>query len=151
MPRPDLEALNISHRRIPILNIGRDFYCDSRLILRKLEARFPQNAIGSSEPDHKAIERLLERWTGDAGVFFRATQLIPTHLPNLQDPAFRKDREALTGRTGGWSREKMEAARPEAVVHIRDAFELLETTLLADGRDWIFKTKEPSLGDIEGI
>ncbi len=41
--------------------------------------------------------------------------------------------------------------RPEALVEIRGAFELLEMTLLADGRDWILKTENPSLADIEGM
>jgi glutathione S-transferase len=130
------------------LSIGKDVYCDTRLILRKLESRFPDGALGSSDQDHRAIERLLERYTGDAGIFARAASLIPPAA--FSDPEFVKDREAFTGRKGFSDKEKMEAARPESVVHIRDAFELLETTLLADGREWVFKTKEPSLGDIEG-
>jgi len=40
--------------------------------------------------------------------------------------------------------------RPEALVEMRSSFELLETTLLADGREWILKTEGPSLADIEG-
>ena len=150
LPRPDLEALNVSYRRIPILSIGRDIYCDTRLILRKLEARFPENTLGASDPDQRALERLLERWTVDSGVFVRAATLIPTHFPNMKDPKFRKDREQFSGRKGGWDKDTLDRARPEALVHIRDAFELLESTLLADGRDWIFKTAQPSLGDIEG-
>lgn len=142
--------MNVNYRRIPLLSIGRDVYCDTRLILRKLEARFPQGALGSSSPDNRGTERLLERWTSDAGVFTRATQLIPSHFPNMTDPAFQKDREQFSGRKGGWDKARVDAARPEAVAHIRDAFELLESTFFADGRDWIFKTKEPSLGDIEG-
>jgi glutathione S-transferase len=148
MPRPDLAALNIAHRRIPILAIGKDVYYDTRLILRKLEERFPSGALGTSDLEYKALERLLERWTVDAGIFFRSTQLIPLHLPNMNDPNFIKDREDFTGTN--WKREGMQRARGEAMVHLRDAFELLETTLLADGRTWIFKTEKPSLGDIEG-
>ena len=150
MPRPDLEALNVSYRRIPLLSIGRSFYCDTRLILRKLESLFPAGALGSADPEHRALERLLERWTVDGGIFSRAASLIPTDLPAMSDPKFRKDREAFSGRPGGWSKERLEKGRPESVVHMRDAFELLETTLLADGREWVFKTERPSLGDIEG-
>jgi glutathione S-transferase len=151
LPRPDLEALNVNYRRIPVLSIGRDVYCDSRLILRKLEQLFPEGAIGASDPDQRAIERLLERWTTDAGIFSRAVALIPTNLASMNDPAFRKDREGFSGqRPGGWSKEKTEKGRPEALAHIRDAFELLESTLLADGRTWILKTDKPSLADIEG-
>lgn len=148
LPRPTLEALNVAYRRIPLLSIGKDVYCDTRLILRKLEARFPEGKLGSSDPDHRIIERLLEKYTGDAGVFSRAATLLPAAV--FADPEFVKDREQLSGRKGAWDDKKLAAARPESVVHIRDAFELLETTLLADGRDWVFKTEKPSLGDIEG-
>jgi glutathione S-transferase len=148
LPRPDLAELNIAYRRIPLLSIGRDVYYDTRLILRKLEQHFPNGALGSNDLEYRALERLLERWTVDAGVFFRSTQLIPLDLPNMKDPNFIKDREDFTGTN--WKREGLQRARGEATVHIRDAFELLETTLLADGQDWIFKTEKPSLGDIEG-
>ena len=39
---------------------------------------------------------------------------------------------------------------PEALAHIWDAFDFLETGLLAYGRQWILKTEKPSLADIEG-
>lgn len=77
--------------------------------------------------------------------------MIPSNSPMFQDPKFVKDREDFIGGVkGGWDSKKMESRRPEALVHLRDAFELLETTLLADGREWVFKTEKPSLGDIEG-
>lgn len=77
--------------------------------------------------------------------------MIPSSSPMFQDPKFVKDREDFIGGVkGGWDAKRMERARPEALVHLRDAFELLETTLLADGREWVFKTEKPSLGDIEG-
>lgn len=46
--------------------------------------------------------------------------------------------------------EAIEKARPEHLNYIRNSFEFLETTLLADGRDWVLKTEKPSLADIEG-
>ena len=79
----------------------------------------------------------------------RASQLIPLDAPLLADPKFTKDREDLTGRS--WTREDIERAKPEAVVDMAEAFDLLETTLLADGRDWILAGDGPSLADIEGI
>lgn len=150
LPRPDLESLNISYRRIPILSHGKDVYCDTRLILRKLESAFSENALGASTPEHLALERLLDRWTTDAGIFTRAVQLMP-NTPLRQDPAFVKDRSQFSGRPGGFNVEAMERARPEATVYIRDAFELLESTFFKDGRDWIFGSTKPSLGDIEGM
>lgn len=131
-----------------MLAIGRDIYCDSRLILRKLEDLFPDGALGAASGEQKAIERFLDIWSTESGLFARASQLIPTSMPLLNDPKFTKDREDLTGRS--WSKEQIAANRREAIAYIRNAFKLLETTLLADGRQWILKTDQPTLADIEG-
>jgi hypothetical protein len=117
-------------------------------MLLKLERMFPNGAIGASEPDKKGVERLLQAWSIDSGIFLRASQLIPTSMPLLNDPKFTKDREDFSGRS--WGKDQIEAMRPEAVAHIRSGFNLLETTMLADGRDWILKTAKPSLADVEG-
>ena len=130
------------------MSIGRDVYCDTRLILQKLEEKFPEGALGASQPDQKAIEKLLEKWTIDGGVFTRAAQLIPPEMPLLKDPKFIKDREDYTGRS--WDKANITNMRPEALAQMRNNFDFLETGLLADGREWILKTAVPSLADIEG-
>ena len=130
------------------MSIGRDVYCDTRLILQKLEEQFPKGALGASKPDEKAMEKLLEKWCIDGGVFARASQLIPPEMPLLNDPKFVKDREEYTGRS--WAKSNVANMRPEALAHMREMFDFLETGLLADGRDWILKTQSPSLADIEG-
>lgn len=148
LPREDINALGVKYRRIPILSIGRDIYCDTRLILQKLEAKFPSGALGAPQPDQKAVEKLLESWTIDGGIFARAAQLIPPEMPLLKDPKFTRDREDYMGRS--WQLEDILAMRPEGLTHIRDAFVFLETGLLADGRRWVLRTENPSLADIEG-
>jgi glutathione S-transferase len=45
MPRPELMALTGGYRKIPVLQIGAEVICDTRLIARELEARFPQHSI----------------------------------------------------------------------------------------------------------
>lgn len=148
LPREDLSALGVRYRRIPVMSIGRDIYCDTRLILQKLEERFPAGALGASEPDQKAVERLLEKWNIDSGVFVRAAQCLPPDMPLLKDTKFTRDREEYTGRS--WAKTDIARMRPEALAHLREAFDLLETGLLADGREWVLKTEKPSLADIEG-
>ncbi|KPM36299.1 hypothetical protein AK830_g10279 [Neonectria ditissima] len=150
MPRPDVSRLGISYRRIPILSIDRDVYLDTRLQIPKLEALFPElPRLGATDADQLAVERLLSSFTTDSGLFGKAVQLLPTDLPLLQDPAYFRDRGDFIG--GRLSAEGMDAARPEALGEVSRAFELLETTLLADGRDWILKTAQPSLADIEAV
>ena len=149
LPREDINALGVKYRRIPIMAIGRDIYCDTRLILRKLEKIFPNGALGATQPDQKAVEMLLESWTIDGGIFTRAASTIPPDMPLMKDPKFTKDREDYMGRS--WSQDVVKDLRPEGITHVRDGFEFLESGLLADGRDWILKTEKPSLADIEGI
>ncbi|KAL7816532.1 hypothetical protein V8C44DRAFT_323052 [Trichoderma aethiopicum] len=150
LPRPDVARLGISYRRIPILSIGRDIYLDTRLQLPKLEALYPElPRLGASTPEDKGIERLLSAFAIDSGLFQHAVKLLPTDLPFLKDPRYFKDRGDFMG--AELSAEGMKRARPEALREIAAAFELMETTFLADGRDWILKTERPSLADIEAV
>jgi glutathione S-transferase len=41
LPKPDLMPLTGGYRKTPVLQIGADVYCDTRLILRELERRHP--------------------------------------------------------------------------------------------------------------
>ncbi|KAF1354067.1 hypothetical protein EJ07DRAFT_66449, partial [Lizonia empirigonia] len=40
LPRPILEKLDITYRRIPLLTLGKDIYCNTLLIINKLQARY---------------------------------------------------------------------------------------------------------------
>ncbi|KAF1816345.1 glutathione S-transferase [Eremomyces bilateralis CBS 781.70] len=160
LPRPTLEALNVNYRRIPLMSIGRTVYCDSRLILRKLETRFGSTPKSSNPklglaplttPDQKALANLFERWTGDGGVFARATKLIPLDLPVMKDAKFREDRSSFAGGKRSWDPEAMRQARPEALAGIREQLEWLESGLLSDGREWVLATPKASIADIEAI
>ncbi|KAH6652683.1 hypothetical protein BKA67DRAFT_592948 [Truncatella angustata] len=159
LPRPDLAALGIAYRRIPLLSIGRDVYADTRLILSKLEELYPPSpahpAIAASTADGRAIERLISRAWIDGGVFAAAASSMPPTLPVMRDPKFLSDRADLVGLPKGapspFAAAALEARRPEALAQLHDTVELLEATLLADGRDWILKTEGPGLADIEAV
>jgi len=140
--------MGIKYRRIPLLSIGRDVYCDTRLILAKLDEHFPASKYPPlSTPQSKGTARLLESLTVDGGGFARAAQLIPSSMPILKDPKWLEDRKDFAGRS--WKQEDMERARPEAVAHMRKVFDTFET-LLEDGRQWIAGTDKPSDADVEG-
>lgn len=153
MPRPDVDAIGTKYRRIPVLSIGRDIYNDTRLILRKLEQLYPFSTshpgISSTASTDIFLSRLIESWVIDNGVFMRASQLIPSDTPLLKDEKFQKDRADMSGRS--WNKEMVDKMRPESLVETRGVFELLETTMLADGREWILGGEGPGLADIEGM
>ncbi|OAF58852.1 hypothetical protein VC83_06338 [Pseudogymnoascus destructans] len=139
MPRPDVEALGVAYRRIPIVAIGRDIYNDTRLILSKLDELFPPSsahpALSPTTPEHRALAALFSTSTTDGGLF--------------ADPKFTADRAAMSGRP--WSAAFLERARPESLVEVRAAIAFLENGLLADGRKWLLNTPQVSSVDLEAI
>lgn len=150
MPRPDVAAMGVNYRRIPILSIGRDVYLDTRLIIQKLEALYPEKPrLGATSGADRALEQLLQTLNIDGGVFGHAFKLLPSQLPIFQDPAFLKDRGDFMG--GSLTKESMDRGRPEAVNEMKNAFDFLEHSLLADGRQWVLGTDGPRVADIEAI
>ena len=149
LPRPDLEALGVSYRRMPVLAHGRSVYCDSRLIIDYLESAFPSSDLAATTPEQEVIRKLLESWTIDGGVFNQASGALPPELPLLHDQNFVKDREQWAGRS--FRADDIREMRPEALVHLLQIFTWLENGLLSDGRDWILGTRSPQIADIDAI
>ncbi len=151
MPREDLALLGVGYRKIPVMVIGKDVYCDSRLIISKLESLHPNSTLSPSTPTDIGIRKLFESWTIDGGIFANAVKMIPywQEASFLSSEAFVDDRQKLMG--WRFTPEGMEAGRPDGVQHLQQAFEMLETTFLADDRAWILNTEEPSLADIDSV
>lgn len=139
LPRQDLAILGITYRRIPLLAIGNDVYCDTFLILRELERRFPDGGLDTDPARSAECSRRSNE------IFPFAAGCIPSNLPLMQDQRFVKDRSQFSGKS--WKKEDIDAARPKALAGVRKAFEVVEKDL-SDGRDWILG-KELSLVDIE--
>ena len=45
MPKPDLLPLTGGYRKTPVMQIGADVFCDTQIILRELERRYPTPSI----------------------------------------------------------------------------------------------------------
>jgi glutathione S-transferase len=91
MPKPDLIPLTGGYRRIPVLQIGADVYCDTQVILAELEVRKPKPPV--VQPGDWAVNLWADR------LFFQATVAvvfgeIGVHVPR----AFLEDRVKLSGR-----------------------------------------------------
>ncbi|OJZ87040.1 hypothetical protein ASPFODRAFT_188967 [Aspergillus luchuensis CBS 106.47] len=142
MPRPDLAALNIHYRRIPVLAIGRDIYFDTVLMLEKLEQLIPGNTLGARDPTQQALEKMLEKWVENAVIESVVGSLPSTFMENEQ---MVKDRRQF------WvtdiSIEGQEKRRPQSLANMRTHFNILEK-LLSDDRHWVLSTDNPGLADI---
>ncbi|KAL1797067.1 hypothetical protein ACET3X_005607 [Alternaria dauci] len=151
MPRPDLEFIGVGYKKIPIMTIGKDVYCDSRLIISKLESLYPGSTLSPATPADIGIRKLFESWTIDGDIFANAVKMMPYWQEGsfLSNDAFIEDRRKLMG--GRFIARGMEAGRPEGAQNLQQAFDMLETTFLAHGRNWILNTPEPSLADIDAV
>lgn len=61
MPRPDLMPMTGGYRRTPTMQIGADIYCDTQIIIRELEARFPTPTLFPM--GHAGIPWALGMWS----------------------------------------------------------------------------------------
>ncbi|KAF8165381.1 hypothetical protein B0H34DRAFT_236265 [Crassisporium funariophilum] len=151
LPRPEItDFLGIVYRRIPILAIGNDVYCDTSLIVSTLERRFPAtNGHGTLFPAGKhgkgrdtGLIKAFSKFYADNTLFPPATNLIPWgKLP----AAFLKDRSALRG--APINTEAMAANRGISESTLSTHMMLIEEQL-SDSREWLFDTESPSLADI---
>lgn len=131
MPKPELLALTGAYRRIPVMQIGADIYCDSVLIVRELERRFPTPTLfpgGTPGTDQAAAQ-----WT-DRAFFQSAVTVIFAGLGDSVGDIFIKDREQLSGQP--FDPAAMRAAVPHMAGQLR-AHAALVAEQLADGRTFL--------------
>jgi glutathione S-transferase len=131
MPKPDLVPLTGGYRRIPVLQVGADVYCDSQLIARVLERLYPQPTLypGGSEGVCHAFGLWADRqfFTATVPVLFA---LIGEHVPK----AFIEDRSKMMGGRANFADVPQQA--PMAREHCR-AMAALLAAQLADGRPFL--------------
>ena len=138
MPKPDLVALTGGYRRIPVMQIGADIYCDSQLIVRELERRYPEHTLFPQGDCGLAHANAL--WS-DRVVFQAAVAIIFGGLGDKVPASFVADRSALSGRA--FDPAAMRAAVPHMEAQMR-AHTALLSDQLADGRAYL-------TGDLPGL
>jgi glutathione S-transferase len=138
MPKPELIALTGGYRKIPVMQIGADIYCDTQIILRELERRYPEPSLFVG--GDCGIGWGMGCWT-DRILFQTAVGVIFGSAGDAVDEAFKKDREKLMGRP--FDTDQMKAAVPMLKEQLRAQIDWLESQL-ADGRAFL-------MGDRAGI
>jgi glutathione S-transferase len=131
MPKPDLMPLTGGYRKTPVMQIGADIYCDTQLILRELERRFPEPSLyrGTDAGTANALSFYLDR-TLFSWVVGLAFGLSPRTLPE----GFAEDRAKFSGRE--LNLERLKQAVPMLVDQLRPQFAWLEA-MLVDGRAFL--------------
>ncbi|KAF7191070.1 hypothetical protein HII31_07585 [Pseudocercospora fuligena] len=151
MPRPILrDTFNLTYRKIPVLAIGRELYCDTSLICEALEHFFPPSeGYQSIYPEAQEgrtyrplIRGFASYWT-DRPIFRVMTGLMPA---SIWRSSFGTDRAQLIGHK--LDPDKLEKKLPENLTKYDHQLSMLEPLFAETDDPWIFSTSTPSLADI---
>jgi glutathione S-transferase len=131
MPKPDLIPLTGGYRRTPVMQIGADVFCDTQIIIREIERRFPSPTLFPS--GEAGVPWALGSWT-DRAFFQAAVNLVFGALGPKVPQAFVEDRSQLRG--AKFDLDKMRAAIPQMRDQLRAHLGWIEAQL-GDGRKWL--------------
>ena len=163
MPKPDVVALTGGYRKTPILQIGRDVYCDTALICDVLEHLQPAPTLYPAQA--KGLARVLAQWA-DTTLFWSsmaynfqpkgAAAVFANAAPEAAQ-AFGADRAAMRG---GAPRQNPGDAAAAYKSYLRRLADMLDAQdyLLGDAPCiadfaayhplWFTRTQVPVLADI---
>ncbi|MCU0881447.1 MAG: glutathione S-transferase family protein [Hyphomonadaceae bacterium] len=131
-PKPDLIPLTGGYRLTPVLQIGSDIYCDTQLILRELDRRYPQ--VPLITPALAGFAPMISMWSDRA--FFQTSIPVIFGSTGYNLPAeFAADREQLSGRP--FDQEAMARAAPRMRDQWRAHASWVEAQLAGTGSDWL--------------
>jgi glutathione S-transferase len=137
MPKPDLTVLTGGYRLTPVLQVGADIYCDTKVIARRLEQERPTPTLYPEGT--AALERALSLWGETVFMSLVALALASGVFP----PDFIEDRKKMV--PGGFDLAQAQAVMPSRLDHIRATLDFLDRQL-ADGRPFLLGDA-PSLAD----
>jgi len=133
LPRPSLEELGITYRRIPLLAIGKDIYADSALIIDVITSQLGK--IPTSPAD-----KAYEAWGKE--VFGDCLGLLPSEVLTKD---FIKDRQEIFP---SLARPDIKTLRPSSLANIRGRMEIIERQFLAGSGGPFIGGSQLSLADI---
>lgn len=131
-PKPDLAPLTGGYRRTPVLQIGADIYCDTRLILRELDRRYPQPPLFPAA--QSGVANAIAYWAENQ--LFRPMSLyVSGSNLDLLPADLQADRSRMRGLPiPDPDTVRRAALRNAPAVRVQIAW---VEGMLADGRPWI--------------
>ncbi len=142
MPKPELMPLTGGYRRTPVMQIGADVYCDTRLIADELERRHPEPTLFPA--GGKGMAEIVTSWA-DNTLFVPITNAVFSTIADKLPAAFFADRAAMRGAQPP-DVERMMKAAPRLQAEMGRLMATVET-IFDDGRDYVLGDK-PGLADI---
>ena len=131
-PKPDLVPLTGGYRRTPVLQIGADVFCDTRLILAVLERRAPDPTL--YPPDLGPVAAAIAYWAENQ--LFRPISLAVSAINHDVLPAnLQVDRSLMRGLPPP-DAETVRRAGLRNMPALREGIRTV-AGIFADGRPWI--------------
>ncbi|KAG0057852.1 hypothetical protein BGZ83_000039 [Gryganskiella cystojenkinii] len=151
LPRPLLEPLTHGYRRIPVMQIGNNVYCDTAMIMDELERRYPGEECSAQVG---GLSDIITSWV-DKQLFVNIKDQMPWGATAEEQKAsplhaafgnanFLSDRSQLTGGRP-INTEALKKAQPFLLDQLISNLDTLERTLKGG---WILGTSKPSAADI---
>jgi len=137
MPKLDLMPLTGGYRKTPVMQIGADIYCDTRIILREIDRRFPEPPLFGS-----GAGGLAAAWA-DSAFFITAVGVVFGTLGDNLPAELKEDRIKMTA--GMFDAGRMKAQQPAIRAQFRASLATVEA-VLADGRSFL-PGSAPDIGD----
>jgi glutathione S-transferase len=123
MPKPKLVPLTGGYRRIPVLQIGADVWCDTGIIIRKLEELHPEPSIYPRGME--AACNAVNMWA-DRRIFWSTTPVIFEKLAAVVPKEFIEDRSKMMQ---GADFAQIGKTAPDALNQLRAFLQLLDNSL----------------------
>lgn len=143
-PKPFLVALTGGYRRIPVMQIGAEVFCDTRCILDELERRHPTPSL--YPPGCAGLADMIAAFA-DRSLFAEALGLLFGLHGDRFPPELHADRARFTANLfDGWDSAKMAAKLPSIQCHFNHHLAWLEA-LLDDSRPFLLGP-QASLADL---
>lgn len=140
--RPELSAMTGGYRRLPVLQIGADLFCDTQCIFRELERRVPSPSLYPN--GERGLPFALSRFT-DSTMFDLAMRVSFAPLTVDLPAALVADRTRLyLGPNGDFKKEL--ADLPHTLAQLRAQLGWLDETL-STGRPFLMGD-QPGLTDV---
>jgi len=129
MPKPKLTPLTGGYRRIPVMQLGADVYCDTEIIVRKLEELLPEPTIypGGSQ----GLCHMISQWA-DRRLFFAIIPVVFQRMAGAVPKEFIEDRQKMM--SGASFTELLQTA-PDALNQLRGFLAMIDAQL--DGRPFL--------------
>jgi glutathione S-transferase len=139
LPKPDHMELTGGYRRVPVMQIGADVYCDTHCIARELDRRFPDPPL--SPPGLELVEHGLSRF---GETTFMMVILAMFGIGGVFPEEFIDDRRR-TMVPPGMDMDRTKHVLGTKLLQIRANLDRLERHL-SDGRAFLLGS-EPCLAD----